>query len=88
MSRPENQLPPELWYNSAEASKYESNTRIQNIQRQLGERAIELLNIEEGSYVLDIGCGSGISGETLQANGFVWEGIDISRDMLGIAAAK
>ena len=45
MSRPENQLPPELWYNVAEASKYESNTRIQNIQRQLGERAIELLNI-------------------------------------------
>lgn len=47
-----------------------------------------MLNIEAGSFVLDIGCGSGISGETLQANDFIWEGIDISRDMLNIAAAK
>lgn len=68
MSRPENQLPPELWYNTTEASKYESNTRIQTIQRQLAERAIELLNVEAGSYVLDIGCGSGLSAETLEEN--------------------
>lgn len=45
MSRPENQLPPELYYGTVEASKYESNTRIQNIQRILTERAIELLNL-------------------------------------------
>jgi 18S rRNA (guanine1575-N7)-methyltransferase len=63
MSRPENQLPPELFYNISEASKYESNTRIQTIQRQLAERAIELLNLNStGAYILDIGCGSGISG--------------------------
>lgn len=66
MSRPENQLPPELYYNNSEASKYESNTRVQNIQRQLTERAIELLDVEPGSYILDIGCGSGISSETLE----------------------
>lgn len=71
-----------MFYNINEASKYESNTRIQTIQRQMAERAIELLNIEQGSYVLDIGAGSGISGEILTENNFVWEGIDISRDML------
>jgi 18S rRNA (guanine1575-N7)-methyltransferase len=38
--------------------------------------------------VLDIGCGSGISGEALQQNDYLWEGIDISRDMLNISAAK
>lgn len=45
MSRPENQLPPDLYYGINEASKYESNTRIQSIQRQIAERAIELLNL-------------------------------------------
>lgn len=86
--RPENQLPPELFYNLTEASKYESNTRIQTIQRQMAERAIELLNLEENSFVMDIGCGSGISGEVLSENNYIWEGIDISRDMLDLATAK
>lgn len=54
----------------------------------MAERAIELLNIEAGSYVLDIGCGSGISGQTLTENEFIWEGMDISKDMLDISAAK
>jgi 18S rRNA (guanine1575-N7)-methyltransferase len=54
----------------------------------MAERAIELLNIEPGSYILDIGAGSGISGETLTENDFIWEGIDISRDMLNIAGSK
>lgn len=88
MSRPENQLPPDLYYNIDEASKYESNSRIQYIQRRIAERAIELLNLEAGSLVLDIGCGSGLSGETLTENGYIWEGIDISRDMLNIASQK
>jgi 18S rRNA (guanine1575-N7)-methyltransferase len=86
--RPENQLPPELFYNLTEASKYESNTRIQTIQRQMAERAIELLNLEQNSFVMDIGCGSGISGEVLTENKYTWEGIDISRDMLDLATAK
>mgnify|MGYP001004956716 CR=1 FL=1 len=86
--RPENQLPPELCYNLTEASKYESNTRIQTIQRQMAERAIELLNLEQNSFVMDIGCGSGISGEVLTENKYTWEGIDISRDMLDLATAK
>lgn len=47
-----------------------------------------MLNVEPGSYVLDIGCGSGISSETLQENDLLWEGMDISRDMLNIAASK
>ena len=50
------------------------------------ERAIELLNLQgKGNcLILDIGCGSGISGEVLTENGFAWVGIDISRAMLGI----
>ena len=50
------------------------------------ERAVELLNIPEDTsgFILDIGCGSGLSGEVLQENGHYWVGIDISPSMLGI----
>ena len=48
------------------------------------ERALELLNLPEESdmLLLDIGCGSGISGEVVSENGHYWVGFDISRSML------
>lgn len=33
---------------------------------------------------LSVGCGSGLSGETLSENGHQWIGLDISEAMLGI----
>lgn len=38
--------------------------------------------------VLDIGCGSGISGEVLKDMGHHWIGVDISRSMLDVACAR
>ena len=38
--------------------------------------------------VLDIGCGSGLSGQILAENNLNWIGIDISRDMLNIAKER
>lgn len=54
------------------------------IQAELAERAYELLDLEEDKncFLLDIGCGSGLSGEILTDNGHLWIGIDISSDML------
>ena len=47
------------------------------------ERALELLNIDNTiDLVLDIGCGSGLSGEILQEHGLNWIGLDISESML------
>lgn len=53
------------------------------------ERALELLNLPEESdmLLLDIGCGSGISGEVVSENGHYWVGFDISRSMLSISFA-
>jgi len=136
MSRPEHQAPPEIYYNSDEAEKYTRNTRIIKIQRELTERAIELLQLptikdsenedeksdSEGmddynssesevepemsdsaqsiqnqadsqfqtdpKLVLDIGCGSGLSGEILSENGHYWIGCDISTAMLDVATER
>ncbi|KDN51788.1 hypothetical protein RSAG8_00336, partial [Rhizoctonia solani AG-8 WAC10335] len=79
MSRPEYQAPPEIYYNDVEAKKYTGNTRNQEIQAQMTLRALELLNLPEGDspFLLDIGCGSGLSGEILDEHGYDWVGVDI-----------
>lgn len=51
----------------------------------MSERALELLTLpeDEPCFVLDIGCGSGLSGSVLEEQGHFWVGIDISQAMLG-----
>ena len=51
-------------------------------------RAIELLGLPEPSFVLDIGCGSGLSGEILSEHNHTWIGLDISPSMLDIALQR
>ncbi|KAI9208954.1 S-adenosyl-L-methionine-dependent methyltransferase [Polychytrium aggregatum] len=90
MSRPEHTAPPEIFYNDDEAKKYTVNTRIQTIQAELTYRAMELLNLENDvpKYLLDIGCGSGLSGDCLSEDGHIWVGLDISDAMLGVARER
>ena len=38
--------------------------------------------------LLDIGCGSGISGNVLGENGHMWVGLDISKAMLDVASER
>ncbi|KAH3682598.1 hypothetical protein WICPIJ_006437, partial [Wickerhamomyces pijperi] len=83
MSRPEQLAPPEIFYNDSEAVKYTSSTRVQHIQAKMTFRALELLNLEDQcQFILDIGCGSGLSGEILTEEGYIWTGMDISPSML------
>ncbi|XP_034827847.1 18S rRNA (guanine-N(7))-methyltransferase [Maniola hyperantus] len=85
--RPEHQAPPELFYNEDEARKYTQNSRIIDIQAQMTERCIELLVLPEDTpcLLLDIGCGSGLSGSVLEEYGHMWIGLDISPAMLDVA---
>jgi len=88
--KPEHQAPPEIFYNEDEAAKYTSNTRIMQIQADMSERALELLALpeDESCYLLDIGCGSGLSGECCEEAGHYWVGVDISTAMLDIARER
>eukprot|EP01057_Protomagalhaensia_wolfi_P002249 Protomagalhaensia_wolfi_Nauph_80__2248@NODE_2465_length_1083_cov_262_878352_g1931_i0_p1_GENE_NODE_2465_length_1083_cov_262_878352_g1931_i0NODE_2465_length_1083_cov_262_878352_g1931_i0_p1_ORF_typecomplete_len268_score46_34Methyltransf_11/PF08241_12/2_3e17Methyltransf_23/PF13489_6/1_8e14Methyltransf_25/PF13649_6/1_1e13WBS_methylT/PF12589_8/7_8e14Methyltransf_31/PF13847_6/1_2e12MetW/PF07021_12/2_7e09CMAS/PF02353_20/2_1e09Methyltransf_12/PF08242_12/1_8e07MTS/PF05175_14/2_3e07TehB/PF03848_14/9_3e07Ub len=90
MSTPELTGPPEAYYDEAEAKNYTARSRIGVVQTELTERAIELMTAgsemsEQGSLILDIGCGSGLSGEVLTERGFQWVGVDISPAMLAVA---
>uniref|UniRef100_A0A8D3BS55 18S rRNA (guanine-N(7))-methyltransferase n=1 Tax=Scophthalmus maximus TaxID=52904 RepID=A0A8D3BS55_SCOMX len=77
--RPEHSAPPDLV--SASVS------RMIEIQTQMSERAVELLNLPEGQscFLLDVGCGSGLSGDFLSEEGHLWVGVDISTAMLDVA---
>jgi len=57
------------------------------VQREITDRAIELLRLptDKPSFILDVGCGSGLSGKVLEERGHVWVGCDVSRDMLDVA---
>ena len=39
-------------------------------------------------FLLDIGCGSGLSGEVISDNGHYWTGVDISGSMLNVAQER
>lgn len=90
MSRPEHTAPPDIFYNEEEAQKYAQSSRMIEIQTQMSERAIELLRLPKGKtcYVLDVGCGTALSGEALSNAGHEWIGMDISRSMLGVAKMR
>ena len=89
MSRPELTGHASLFYTAKEAKKYDTSSRMVGVQREITERAIELLRLppisEKPSFILDVGCGSGLSGQVLEEHGHVWLGCDVSRDMLDVA---
>lgn len=57
-------------------------------------RALELLDLSTPAFILDVGCGSGLSGEILsavepeQGGPHIWVGMDISASMLDIALQR
>ncbi|KAI0176511.1 S-adenosyl-L-methionine-dependent methyltransferase [Hypoxylon sp. FL1284] len=94
MSRPEDTLSADVHYNDSEARKYTTSSRIQNIQASMTNRALELLDLSSPSFILDVGCGSGLSGEILssvppdEGGPHVWVGMDVSASMLDVALQR
>lgn len=89
MSRPEGSQAPQDFYDDKEARKYNQSSRMINIQSEISERAIEMLALpDRPCYILDVGCGSGLSGEALEEAGHYWVGCDISKSMLEVAAER
>lgn len=89
MSRPEHLAPPEIFYNEEESQKYATSSRMIDIQTEMAERALELILLpDRPCLLLDVGCGSGISGQALSEAGHAWLGYDISASMLSVARER
>lgn len=55
----------------------------------MAKRCIQLLNLPQNScLLLDIGCGSGLSGDIINEYGYAFVGMDISDDMLNLAVER
>ena len=91
--------PPDLYYNDAESRKYTTSSRIQKVQADMTHRCLALLDLARSSLILDIGCGSGLSGTILSSppsaesphntgGPHVWVGMDISASMLAVALER
>lgn len=84
----------DVHYDDTEARKYTTSSRIRTIQADMTRRALELLNLQRPSLLLDIGCGSGLSGEILSAvapadgGPHTWIGMDLSPSMLDVALQR
>lgn len=70
------------------AKIYEKRMGLKKIKVKITMKAIELLSLPKNSYILDLGCGSGWSTETLYSQGYRVIGIDISKEMAKIAYQK
>lgn len=89
--RPEHIAPPEIFYDLDEANKYTQNSRIMAIQESMTYRAMDLLCLREKDgpqLILDLGCGSGLSSQTIEELGHRWIGVDISEAMISVAKEK
>lgn len=53
----------------------------------MAERCMELLMLpeDETCLLIDLGCGSGLSGSVAEDSGHVWFGMDISESMLSMS---
>uniref|UniRef100_A0A667XM20 18S rRNA (guanine-N(7))-methyltransferase n=1 Tax=Myripristis murdjan TaxID=586833 RepID=A0A667XM20_9TELE len=88
--RPEHMAPPEVGSIRSPCVLSSLSSRMIEIQSQMSERAVELLNLPEGQpcFLLDVGCGSGLSGDYLTEEGHCWVGVDISTAMLDVALER
>lgn len=88
MSRPEALgVCPSEYYDSKESQKYDNSSRADEIQTELSDRALELLQFDVTcgpQYLLDVGCGSGISSRCIEKAGHFWVGCDISLNMINL----
>ncbi|OHT13835.1 putative methyltransferase WBSCR22 like protein [Tritrichomonas foetus] len=77
--------PPYIYYTEENVDKATANVHYVSVQRQLTERALELIELDNSTIppmVLDVGCGTAISGQLFVENNINFVGVDIAPMML------
>lgn len=75
-------------YMGEKAQVYEQRRGLKRIKTMTTARALELLDLEKKSFILDIGCGTGWSTEIIKNEGHIVIGLDLSKDMIKLAQKK
>eukprot|EP00477_Mikrocytos_mackini_P000481 GAHX01000512.1.p1 GENE.GAHX01000512.1~~GAHX01000512.1.p1 ORF type:complete len:342 (+),score=87.12 GAHX01000512.1:47-1027(+) len=73
---------PELFFDEDKAKQYSSSLGVKSFQMTSIARSLSLLNLPEGSLVLDLGSGSGVSMCSIEEFNHLSIGMDISMPML------
>lgn len=90
--RPEEELgDPNLYYSDEVVEKYCKSGGMRRAQEKIAMRVVELLQergIDEGSNLLDLGCGPGYTMEVYADEGYDVMGVDLMANMVENAKAK
>src|SRR3990167_2496709 len=87
--RPEEFLgDPKWYYTEDEVERYSRSSGMKKAQEKIAFRVLELLSIPEGSTLLDLGSGPGITAEVYRSEGFKVTCLDVIPKMLEKAEAK
>lgn len=60
---------PRMYFSGETVENYEDSSQMKKRQVQMTERALEIAKFEEGSKILDVGCGTGFSSIELEKKG-------------------
>ena len=76
--------PAYIYYTGENVEKATASPHYVNVQRQLTERALELIELDNSfpQMILDVGCGTACSGQLLDENRHMFVGADIAPEML------
>jgi len=87
--RPEEYLTgPHEYYTDLEIESYARSGGMKRAQQQLAYRILDLLGLEKGKKLLDLGCGSGYTMDVYASEGYNVAGLDIVPGMVSKAKSK
>lgn len=87
--RPEEYLgDPHIYYTDDEVDKYARSGGMRRAQEKIAHRVLELLNLDSGSSLLDIGSGSGYTAEVYRSEGYNVTCLDLIPRMVEKAKEK
>lgn len=79
---------PSLYYTEEEIKKYANSRSMKKAQEKLAYRILELLDLEPGSKLLDLGCGVGYTSSVYKSEGYDVVGVDVLQNMIVKALEK
>lgn len=79
---------PSLYYTEEEIKKYSNSRSMRKAQEKIAYRILEILDLEPGAKLLDLGCGVGYTASIYKSEGYNVVGLDILPNMIGKALER